>query len=135
MKPTGSFNFAGINIATYNAGQRGSDLAILFVHGNSSSVRAFERQISAFGDLAVLGFDLPGHGASENAGNVEQYSLRLYADVLRHMVTTVQAKRVLLVGWSLGGHIVLEVLNELTITASAVLVGAPPLRWYRPCLV
>jgi pimeloyl-ACP methyl ester carboxylesterase len=128
MKPTGSFNIAGVNVATYNAGLQRADLALLFVHGNSSSMHTFERQVSAFGHLALLGFDLPGHGASGNAGTVELYSLRFYADVLKHMISTVRSKRVLLVGWSLGGHVVLEVLSELTITASAVLVGTPPLR-------
>lgn len=128
MKPTGSHNIAGVKVATYSAGPQGSDLALIFVHGNSSSMRAFERQFSAFGHLTLLGFDLPGHGASENAGTVDDYSLRFYADVLKHIVSTVQAKRVLFVGWSLGGHVVLEALNELTITASAVLVGTPPLR-------
>ncbi|SRR5258706_10541156 len=128
MKPTGSFTIAGVNVATYNAGQQGSDLALLFLHSNSSSMHAFERQISAFGHLTLLSFDLPGHGESENAGTVEDYSLRFYADVLKYFLSTVQAKRVLLVGWSLGGHVILEALNELTTTTSAVLVGTPPLR-------
>jgi pimeloyl-ACP methyl ester carboxylesterase len=129
MKPTGRLNIAGLNIAIYNGGRQEAALALIFVHGNSSSMCAFHRQFLALGDdLQYFGFDLPGHGASENAGDVELYSLRFCAELLKQMVRRLGSRRVLLVGWSLGGHVVLEVLNDLEMPASAVIVGTPPIR-------
>jgi hypothetical protein len=34
---------AGVDVAAYSAGQEAADQALLFVHGNSSSMQAFER--------------------------------------------------------------------------------------------
>jgi pimeloyl-ACP methyl ester carboxylesterase len=128
MQPTSHFDIAGNSIAEYRQGRRGADTALMFVHGNSSSTRAFEHQFSAFGDLELLGFDLPGHGASDNAHSIDCYSLKFYSQIVKFLVQTLQARRVVLIGWSLGGHVILEALNELDVRAEAVLLGAPPLR-------
>jgi pimeloyl-ACP methyl ester carboxylesterase len=128
LESTSSSTIAGNRIAEYRRGRPGADAALMFVHGNSSSTRTFERQFSAFGDVEVLGFDLPGHGASGNAQFPDSYSLKFYSEILKHLVQTLQANRVLLIGWSLGGHVILEAINELEGRAEAVLVGAPPLR-------
>jgi pimeloyl-ACP methyl ester carboxylesterase len=128
MEPSGFCEILGNCIAEYRSGRPGANVALVFVHGNSSSTRAFEHQFSAFGDLELLGFDLPGHGASHNAAGQDSYSLKCYAEIVKHQARSVQARRVLLIGWSLGGHIVLEALNESNAATAALIVGAPPLR-------
>ena len=58
---------------------------------------------------AVLAPDLPGHGESENSPTPEAtYSLPGYAAVVGGLIDRLQWPLVDVVGWSLGGHIGLE---------------------------
>jgi pimeloyl-ACP methyl ester carboxylesterase len=123
-----NLRFGDITLATLELGPRNADVALLFVHGNSSSSRAFERQYSALGEYYLVSFDLPGHGASENARDASLYSLPAYAEIIYGIVSTIDTTKILLVGWSLGGHIVLEAMSDLPNSCMAVIVGAPPLR-------
>ncbi|HVV42374.1 MAG TPA: alpha/beta fold hydrolase, partial [Nitrobacter sp.] len=64
----------------------GSGPAIVLVHGNSASTRAFTRQLdSALGETyRIVAFDLPGHGDSDNAAEpASTYTIPGYARVLR----------------------------------------------------
>jgi pimeloyl-ACP methyl ester carboxylesterase len=128
MQPTKRWDFDGIAIAIYEKGPRYADLAIIFVHGNSSSARAFERQYSDLDEFHLLSFDLPGHGQSDNAGSSMFYSLPLYSELLRRLVESIRVEKLLLVGWSLGGHIVLQTLDQLNNECQGIVIGTPPLR-------
>jgi len=109
--------------------QRGGPL-VLLVHGNSSCKDVFAHQI---GVLARAGFDLaapdlPGHGASENARAPRRvYSFPGYAGVLRELLDAVSARDVHVVGWSLGGHIGLELLATDRRVRSLLITGTPPI--------
>jgi pimeloyl-ACP methyl ester carboxylesterase len=108
----------------------GTGPAIVLVHGNSASSKAFARQLD--GPLGrnyrVIAYDLPGHGASDNAAEpAATYNMPGYARVLREVVAQLDAADAVFVGWSLGGHIVLEAAPDLPNAAGFAIFGTPPL--------
>ena len=106
----------------------GDGPAIMLIHGNSASGRFFKKQFKAFGEkYRLLAPDLPGHGKSSAAQDVATYSFPGYAKVLAEVVNKLELKKVTLVGWSLGGHIALEMLSRLKNINGVVVTGTPPI--------
>lgn len=107
----------------------GSGQAVVLVHGNSASSAAFAHQMQ--GALAtkyrLIAFDLPGHGASDNAADPAIYCMPGYARVLTDVVKQLGVQDAVFVGWSLGGHIVLEAAPDLPQAKGFVIFGTPPL--------
>lgn len=115
-------------IACYQS--TGSGPAIVIVHGNSASARAFARQFdSPLGrKYRLIAFDLPGHGASDDAADpAATYNFRGYARVLRDVAAQLGATNATFIGWSLGGHIVLEAAPDLPQARGFAIFGTPPL--------
>jgi pimeloyl-ACP methyl ester carboxylesterase len=107
-------------------GRRG---AVLLVHGNSMCKEAFERQFDS--PLAavyrMIAVDLPGHGASERCARPRDgYSLGGLADALLDVLFALDASDAMVCGWSLGGHVALEMMSRSPLLGGALLVGAPP---------
>jgi len=102
---------------------------IVLVHGNSASSRAYLRQLaSPLGEKRrLVALDLPGHGRSDDAVDPSLYSLPGYAGVLRAFAASQGLEDAVFVGWSLGGHIVLEAAPDLPRAAGFVIFGTPPL--------
>jgi pimeloyl-ACP methyl ester carboxylesterase len=71
--------------------------------------------------------DLPGHGRSADAADPSTYSLPGYAGVLRAFAKAQGFEDAVFVGWSLGGHIVLEAAPDLPRATGFVIFGTPPL--------
>lgn len=108
----------------------GSGPTIVILHGNSASSRAFTPQIeSALGDkYRILVPDLPGHGDSDDAADpAGTYNLPGYAAVLHEIVARLDAADAVFVGWSLGGHILLEAAPELAQARGFAIFGTPPI--------
>jgi pimeloyl-ACP methyl ester carboxylesterase len=114
-------------IAYYES--KGTGPAMLLVHGNSASGLCFQHQIeSPLGDkYRLLAIDLPGHGGSGPASDPSAYSLPGYAAVVAEAAQALNVPEAVLVGWSLGGHIVLEAHNLLPKAKGFVIFGTPPL--------
>ena len=104
---------------------------IVFVHGNSCSSRSFEHQLGSellSSRYRLLAVDLPGHGDSRAAAVPRQtYRLAGYADALAAAARELDAEDALFVGWSLGGHVVLEATDRLPRARGIVIFGAPPI--------
>jgi pimeloyl-ACP methyl ester carboxylesterase len=102
--------------------------AVIFVHGNSSSAGTWLPVITgSFGrQFRCLALDLPGHGQSEPAKDLSDYSIPGYAAVLAAFARTLGAADAVIVGWSLGGHIAVESAPELPDAAGFVIFGTPP---------
>ncbi|HLW93425.1 MAG TPA: alpha/beta hydrolase [Roseiarcus sp.] len=102
---------------------------IVFIHGNSASSRAYSRQLlSPLGQKRrLVGIDLPGHGQSDNAADPSLYSLPGYAQALIALAKGLHLEEATFVGWSLGGHVLLEAAPDLPEAAGFVIFGAPPL--------
>jgi pimeloyl-ACP methyl ester carboxylesterase len=115
--------------------------ALLLLHGNSSSTKIFRHifespQITS--RWRLVSFCLPGHGSSSKAPNPAQtYHMRGYAEVAVHVLQHLSIEEVVVLGWSLGGHIgieMIELLKEPRTIATAkkihmkglILTGTPP---------
>lgn len=108
----------------------GTGPAVVLVHGNSASSLTFEHQLAgAFGQKhRVVALDLPGHGESQRAADPQAtYSLPGYADVVVGAAAQLGLEDAVFVGWSLGGHIVLEASPRLPRAAGLLIYGTPPL--------
>jgi pimeloyl-ACP methyl ester carboxylesterase len=114
-------------VAAHESAGRGP--ATVLIHGNSSSSRAFSRQLD--GPLGkrfrLVAVDLPGHGASDDAKDPGAYSLPGHAHAVRAVVEARGLEQALLVGWSLGGHVALEMAPELPKARGFLIFGTPPL--------
>jgi len=108
----------------------GQGPAVLFVHGNSLSGLAFQRQLeSPLGEAyRLVAIDLPGHGQSPPAADpAATYTLPGYAALVVGVAEQLGLTEAVFAGWSLGGHIVLEASGQLPGAAGFLIWGAPPL--------
>lgn len=114
-------------IAVEEAGR--GDLPVVMIHGNSSCRAVFAGQLN--GHLAVshrlIALDLPGHGESGDAPEpTRTYTRPGFADAVIEVLTLMGVEMVVLVGWSLGGHIALEMAPRLPVLRGAMIIGTPP---------
>jgi pimeloyl-ACP methyl ester carboxylesterase len=113
-------------IAVHDSAGRGP--AVVFIHGNSSSSHAFSRQREGpLGErFRLIAVDLPGHGASHDAKDTSLYSLPGYARAIRAVVDALSLSGPYFVGWSMGGHILLEMAGDLPEARGVLIFGTPP---------
>jgi pimeloyl-ACP methyl ester carboxylesterase len=108
----------------------GTGRPILLIHGNSSSSRIWQKQLE--GPLGakyrLIAIDLLGHGASSPAPDPEQdYSGPGYAGCIAVVARELDLKDAVIVGWSLGGHAVLNAAPSLPMAAGLMIFGTPPI--------
>jgi pimeloyl-ACP methyl ester carboxylesterase len=105
----------------------GSGPVLLLLHGNSFDGRVFDQQFSLLTkNFRVVVVDLPGHGASDFASRPDEYALTGMAEtVLEAMAELCHSFAVY--GWSLGGHIAIEMARLSTSVKGVAVSGAPPL--------
>ncbi len=107
----------------------GAGRPIVLIHGNSCSARAFSRQLE--GPLGashrLVAIDLMGHGRSANARDPAAYLLSGHARSLVALLTARGIEDSILVGWSLGGHILLEAAPDLAAARGLMIFGTPPI--------
>lgn len=109
----------------------GHGTPVLFIHGNSSCKEIWANQLALLAGQGrpFAALDLPGHGQSGNARSPRKvYSFPGYAGVIGELLTRLDWPSVDVVGWSLGGHIGLELLGTDTRVRSLLIVGTPPVR-------
>ncbi|OCA56814.1 alpha/beta fold hydrolase [Photorhabdus namnaonensis] len=106
----------------------GDGLPVLLIHGNSSCKDVFCHQIDCFGDeYRILAIDLPGHGASSNAVDPRRtYSIPGYALCIIEVLEKLGVDKVAVFGWSLGGHIGLELISRFPGIVGLMICGTPP---------
>lgn len=112
----------------------GDGPTVVMVHGNSSSSWSYVRQLCGLigQRFHLVAVDLPGHGRSSDAVDpcdtcIGTYNLIAYADILSQVVQNLYLEDAVFVGWSLGGHILLEASQSLSSAAGFMIFGTPPL--------
>ena len=109
----------------------GKGLPVLLIHGNSSCKEVFAKQLGSpmAETYRMIAFDLPGHGASSDAYNPsETYSMKGYADVVLEVMRGLDVTQAVIFGWSLGGHIAIELLPQFSGLVGLMISGAPPVQ-------
>jgi pimeloyl-ACP methyl ester carboxylesterase len=105
--------------------------AIVLIHGNSSCKEVFDNQFSdpALSAFRLVALDLPGHGASDDASTPESvYTLGGYSEAVSEVLQSLEVNRPTVFGWSLGGHIALEMYGRGVPFAAVMISGTPPVR-------
>ncbi len=102
---------------------------VLMIHGNSTCHSVFRHQFQS--ELAqhhrLIAFDLPGHGESSDAFDPDRtYTLPGLADAAIEPLDKLDIHEVALFGWSLGGHIAIEMSSRLAGVKGMMVVGTPP---------
>ncbi|MBY3158410.1 alpha/beta hydrolase [Rhizobium laguerreae] len=110
-----------------DSGGEGTPLVLL--HGSSYSMNVFAHLFE--GELRrafrLIALDLPGHGLSEDASDPSRvYSVRGFSDCVEDLVSHLQLASFAIFGWSLGGHVAIEVAARGLPVTGLVLSGTPP---------
>ncbi|WP_321884955.1 alpha/beta fold hydrolase [Paraburkholderia bannensis] len=102
---------------------------VLFIHGNSSCGDVFQHQLRGHlaRDHRLIALDLPGHGQSDNAPDPSRtYSRSGFADAAVELLHELNISEAVVVGWSLGGHIGIDMLTRFQGMRGLMIVGTPP---------
>src|SRR5688500_11009778 len=95
--------------------------SLVFLHGIGGAARAWRGQIEAFSArYRAIAWDMPGYGGSAPLPNVSIVAL---ADALRDFLQQVGATKPILVGHSIGGMIVQQLLVSSPDIAGAVVLA------------
>src|SRR6516162_9254625 len=80
-------------------------------------------------DHRLIAFDLPGHGQSSNAPDPKRtYTRPGLADAAVELLDKLDVKEAGVFGWSLGGHIGIEMIPRFPGMRGLMISGAPPVR-------
>jgi pimeloyl-ACP methyl ester carboxylesterase len=109
-------------LAVEEVGQ--GSLPVVLIHGNS-----FRHQLA--GRLAdnhrLIAFDLPGHGQSSDAPDpARTYTRPSMADAVVELLEKLGVTEAVVLGWSLGGHIGIEMVPRFAGMRGLMVIGTPP---------
>lgn len=107
----------------------GEGTPLLMIHGNSSAGAIFAPQLE--GEIGrnwrVIAPDLPGHGQSSDALDPDRsYSMEGYADAMTEVLAKLDISDAVVFGWSLGGHIGIEMISRCPGMRGLMITGTPP---------
>jgi pimeloyl-ACP methyl ester carboxylesterase len=107
----------------------GHGLPLLLIHGNSFCRGVFRHQMqSGLADVRrLIAFDLPGHGESSDAPDpVRSYTRPGLADAAIELLGRLAVTDAVVFGWSLGGHIGIEMIPRFPGMRGLMITGTPP---------
>lgn len=107
-----------------------SEPALVFIHGHFTNKRFFASQYSsqALNEYRIICIDFPGYGESEAPNDPEKvYSWPGYAESVGEVVRLLDLQNIIVVGWSLGGHVGLELTSRLPQMKGLLITGTPPI--------
>jgi pimeloyl-ACP methyl ester carboxylesterase len=104
------------------------ELPVLLIHGNSSCRGVFRHQLQ--GQLAqryrLITFDLPGHGESSVPPDpAHSYTRPSLADAAVEVLEKFGITEAVVFGWSLGGHIAIDMLSRFPGMLGLMITGTP----------
>jgi pimeloyl-ACP methyl ester carboxylesterase len=116
-------------IAVEESGEGG--LPLLMIHANSSCREAFRKQLQGglAGGRRLITFDLPGHGESTNAPDpMRSYTRPGFAEAVVELLEKLGVAEAVVFGWSLGGHVGIEMMSRFPGMRGLMITGTPPVR-------
>src|ERR1700710_13981 len=94
---------------------------LVFLHGIGGTARVWRGQLAAFGDrYRAIAWDMPGYGGSAPLQNV---GIATLASALKDFLAGVGAVKPVIVGHSIGGMIVQQLLTHDPAIAHAVVLA------------
>ena len=85
--------------------------AVIFIHGATGDSRLFLAQIKGLGErFRVIAVDLPGHGSSQQNGDL---TIEIYRDSVIALIRHLELEQVTLAGHSMGGGVIFEVFSAV----------------------
>lgn len=109
---------------------RSDQPTILFIHGHCTNKNFFEKQFKSplFAKYRLIALDLPGYGESEPPQDPHKvYSFPGFADIVAEFIEKLDLKNLVIVGWSLGGHVALELTSRVPHLKGLLITGTPPI--------
>jgi pimeloyl-ACP methyl ester carboxylesterase len=125
-----SATYSTPRLATHVLSGPGSGVPVVLVHGNCSSGRFFEETIAALPrGYRGLAPDLRGYGGSEAKPVDATRGVRDFSDDLHALFTSPELRqggaKVHLVGWSLGGSVVMQYAIDHAADVASITLIAP----------
>jgi pimeloyl-ACP methyl ester carboxylesterase len=105
------------------------ELCVVMLHGSGHSTEVFRRQFasSLSESHRLIAIDLPGHGLSGNANDpAAAYTLEGLTGTVEEVLAAVGCARAAVFGWSLGGHVALQLAATSSLVKGLFITGAPP---------
>lgn len=103
---------------------------VIFIHGHCTNKSFFLNQLTSplFVEYRLIALDLPGYGRSNPPNDPQKvYSFPGFADVVSEVIDLMKLDNVIVVGWSLGGHVALELTSRLLQLKGLLITGTPPI--------
>ncbi len=103
---------------------------VIFIHGHCTKKEFFRNQIEAplFANYRLIAVDLPGYGKSEPPKDPQDvYNFPGFAGVVAELIGILELNNIVVVGWSLGGHVALELTAFLPQLRGLLITGTPPI--------
>lgn len=108
---------------TTNYTERGTGPPLVFIHGGWLSEKMWRNQIERFeGDYRVITYDIRGHGQTGGSPK-STYSIDLFAEDLRRLLTNLSVERPVLCGLSLGGMIAQKYASRYANDVSGIILA------------
>jgi pimeloyl-ACP methyl ester carboxylesterase len=117
-----------LNIEVLESNGKGTP--IFLFHGNSSAANSYENILESahFQNHSIIAVSFPGHGNSDVSSDPSFfYTIEMLGKIAAKVVDYYNFQHYWLVGHSLGGHAILEVLDEFPGALGLVLISAPPM--------
>lgn len=108
----------GVKVHYKTCGKGG--ITLLFVHGFGCDMNVWERQYEDFKEdtIRMVFVDLPGYGQSDKPAR--EYTLDYFSQAVKRVIDSVGAKRVFLVGHSLGTPVCRQVVFDYPAVVSSL---------------
>lgn len=101
--------------------------AIVFIHGASISSEFWYKQLAdplLTDKFSLYAFDLPGHGQSQKAKNIENYSLKGLGKMVNRILDSLDVIEYILVTLSIASNIIAESVENLKGCKGIFMTGA-----------
>ncbi len=108
-----------------------SNQAVIFIHGNSSSSKAFSNQLNEdrLKKYRLITFDFPGHGDSQYSSDPDQSnSISGYISFIQEIIQHFKLEKYVLAAHSMGGDIALQSISKLPGVIGLVIFGTGPVK-------